>query len=78
MQRSKINRHHLTLHHTLPEERAHRLLRLRRQAGKQLSCIKASIRDELLRSPDDPRCHVTLQCLGFERLRNEDEASRGL
>ena len=60
------------------KERANRLLRLRRQAGKQLIRIQPSIRDEFPRRANNPLRHGSLQRLGLQSLRDEDKASRRL
>lgn len=63
---------------TLAKEGAHRLLRVRREAGKQLVGIKACCLNQLPRRTDYPLRHVSLQGLRFERLRDKSETARRL
>ena len=59
----------------LAKERSNRLLRLRRQAGKQLIRIQARSLHELPRGVDDPLRHIALQRLRLQRLRDKGEAA---
>ena len=62
----------------LPKERAHRLLRLRRQIRQQLVGVQAGSCDQLFRSAYDTAGGLALQGLGLKGLRDEGEAFRGL
>jgi len=67
-----------TLSSNSAKERTNRLLRLRRQARKQLIRIQPSVRDEFPCRTNNPLRHSSLQRLGLQSLRDENKASRRL